>query len=109
MPTKKFLKRRKWLNPISSPDTGSIKNEIALEWYIPECGVGKGKPHFSLNADMTIYDCSRSICLDFGLYSNNKRDINARMKKIKMLLSEVQLFHDKLEECLDSINSNAEG
>ena len=86
MTGKSLLCRRVWLNPLKSPDNGSF--HTAVDFHDTEEGP-------FVEADLCLRDCVRSITLDFGFH--DKGGLKKRMKKAKLLLKEVQDFHDALE------------
>jgi len=77
MAEKKILNKRKWLNPLSSCDSG------AVEYYVEVCDYGY------VEAGITVWDCSRKTTLDFGFGSE---------KYAKQRAQKIQILIDSLEE-----------
>ena len=69
----KKLNRRKWLNSINSNHTGSIS--YSVETNISEHDTG-------IDTTFIIRDCSRSISLDFGVYSYSKNGHSLKKKDL---------------------------
>lgn len=84
---KKKLSKRKWLNSLNSPDTGAVQYHGYYDQY-------------SMNIDMTIWDCSRKISLDFSLYEDG--DYKERLKKIRILKESLQEIEDYMNEHYDT-------
>lgn len=74
---------RKWLNPVSSNDTG------AISWEVEESSWGAG-------ALLNIRDCSRQICLDFGFVSEAGR--KRRLKKLRLIQTILSDMEDAMLE-----------
>ena len=59
-----------------------------------------GAAYKALNADITVTDCSRSVCLDFSLNQgyNDEEGITfaRRIAKVQKLIDELTTFRDNL-------------
>lgn len=79
------------LNPPSSPDTGIVKVTSNLSRDLTDWDI-----------ELTIWDCSRKITLDFSVWGGlNARTINARLKKLNKLRKALDLVEDRLNEALE--------
>ena len=86
MKEKKFLAKRKWLNPINSSDTGMIATEVLAD-------------DFCVGGVVDIWDCSRKITLDFNVYS--KGDLSQRKKKLRIMIEMLEDVYDTMDKAYD--------
>lgn len=98
MRTKHGWYRRGFLNPGSSDETG---------WYLFNIARTKGyKDRRTLEVTFTLADCSRSISLDFGLWSGEStKTRRAKVKKFRNVINE---FCNEMEEALDWVDQGRE-
>ena len=92
MSTTNRLKRRRWLNKISSHTVAFIRMTLDREEWTTETGEGDEKiieKTVTISGDIMIGDCRRLITLDF------EGDANSRYK-IRRLIEELQLFERTL-------------
>ena len=81
---KQFGSKRRWLNPKSSDDTGMVSWSVSAD-------------HYSLDATFDVWDCSRKISLDFGVYGDDiTKDATYRAKKLDILIGELQAMKDAM-------------
>jgi len=67
----------------------------AIETNIESCEWSGG----SVNATVSITDCSRQISLDFSVYS--KKDLDEKIKKINLLITELTKLQEMFIENSD--------
>lgn len=79
--------KRLWLNPKNSEDTGAVHWNVCADSYY-------------LSGDFSIWDCSRKITLNFGIY--NEKDAIDRAKKINMLIESLEAFRDALGKAYEN-------
>lgn len=82
MKDKTFLNKREWLNSKTDCDTGAVHTTVSADEY-------------SLNADMTLWDCSKKITLNFSIW--DKSGIKQRKAKIAKLINHLK----QLETAID--------
>ena len=87
--TKRHLYSRKFLN--SSKGLGAIECEIETSSF-------NGKDMY-VDAGIVISDCHRRVHLDFGI--SEKKDVAAKLAKIKMLIAELTKFETALKKASD--------
>lgn len=87
--TKRHLYSRKFLN--SSKGLGAIECEIETSSY--------GGNSMYVDAGIVINDCYRRVHLDFGI--SKKKDVAAKLTKIKLLVAELTKFETALEKAAD--------
>lgn len=90
---KKAKVRREWLNGKDSDETSFV----CVSVYPPETGE-KSFSYFYHDMDLKIADCTRSINLEFGFQSYDKKGIKARQQKVGKLLAALDGVYDVLEE-----------
>ena len=98
MKFKIYTKNRKWLNPVDSSSSGAIQYKVSADAPWKE-GV------IDICASLDIWDCSKKISLDFGIFE--EKDAAKVAKKIKMLqdaLEDIKVALGKAYE--DSINAD---
>lgn len=81
---KEWWKTRTWLNPVRSYDDGYMIT---------------GKEGRNGNFILQIADCGRIVTLD--LYWDCKKVKNLRMKKIDLMIRDLQHLRQKMEEAPD--------
>lgn len=86
MTKQKTLRKRKWLNPPTSDDTGAMM-------------VGGSYDDWSIDAYATIWDCSRKIEITFAVYE--PKEYNKRIKKIKDMIAMLEDVEDFMEDVHD--------
>jgi len=100
MKFKIYTKARKWLNPIGCYNSGAIQYKVSADkpWKDGEVDIC---------AELSIWDCSRKIVLDFNV-CNEKSAINVA-KKIQILQDALQDIKVNLGKAYnDSINADVE-
>ncbi len=96
MKSKTLLKKRAWLNKTAS-GTGSIFVEVRQEEWKHE-----GKTNKSVETTFEIRDCSRTVNLDFSLYTNEKgTEKSDKLQKIDRLIDYLIEFREALEEAYE--------
>jgi hypothetical protein len=75
--------RRAWLNPLSSSNTGWVRTSISDNSY-----------GSYIDAEVTISDCYRQACLDFGFCNEKERD--QALKKLDKMLTMLEDLHDDI-------------
>lgn len=71
MKEKTYVKKRKWLNPIGHWNTGAISYAVVGDKY-------------SVDVDLSIWDCSRKISLDLSV--SDEKDAKNVNEKINILI-----------------------
>lgn len=83
----KIVKNKRFLSEDRHDETGSIT-------YFVE----KGTENYSvIQSTVKIYDCNRSISLDFDCY--DYQEIDERLNKIDVLVEELTKVRDALASC----------
>lgn len=77
---------RRLLNSDTETDTGFVVTSFKKE----------ESSHYYVEAQVRIYDCVRSITLDFDCY--DRADTVKRLAKINILIEELEIFRAKLED-----------
>lgn len=90
------LRRRKWLNPISSNNTGLVQYKVIKD---KDGGV---------DSNFAVQDCSRKITLDF--YTYTPKDVKEALVKVDILYESIKEFREALykansREIEDATNS----
>lgn len=80
---KRMTYKREWLNPPTSSDSGAISYCY-------------GHDYNYYQSDMTIWDCSRKITLDFGFTLGKRKEQSARIKKINILIKALIEMRDAM-------------
>lgn len=82
------INKKVYLDPEHVTETGSIC------WSIDDTYCSH---KFSIDASIKIYDCSRSITLDFDCYTEG--ELSNRLKKLEVLISELTEMRELLKSC----------
>lgn len=85
---KHYLRKRAWLNPTKSEDTGAVSCYVSSY---------EGDPY--VDGDLSIWDCGRKVSLNFSIYS--EKDAKDRAKKINTLISTLQEMKSALGKAYD--------
>lgn len=85
--TKTYTSKRQWLNPIDSCNSGAIQYKVTS--YTPCEDVT-----FDICSTLSIWDCSRKITLDFGIWEE---------KDAKKVAQKIQILQDALQDMKESI------
>ncbi len=64
----------------------------AFEYYINVDD--ENSRHSYLSGEFTISDCSRQVCLDFGIFE--EKDIEDKLEKVQLLIRELCIFKKQL-------------
>lgn len=80
--------KRDWLNPKSSCDTGAVFSSVCVH-------------KDSIDADLCVRDCSRSINLDLSVYDKNYKSFAARLRKVDVLIAHLEGLREGLVEGWD--------
>ena len=80
---KTFGKTRRWLNPKAHSDTGMISWDVSASGY-------------SVEAEFSMWDCSRKINLDFNVY--NEKDARDRAAKLDILIEELTKMREAMAD-----------
>jgi hypothetical protein len=88
MRPKKLYGDQKFLNPATSPHSGSVRVNLIRESF------RNGEIEYC--SEILIKDCTRAITLDFDF--NNKAGKAAAIKKANILIAVVTKFRDALDE-----------
>jgi hypothetical protein len=79
---------QKFLNPATSPHSGSVRTTLIRESFHNE--------EIEYCSDLLIKDCTGAITLDFGF--NNKAGKAAAIKKANILIAVVTKLRDAIDE-----------
>ena len=100
MKYKVYKKGRAWLNHVDSYNSGAIQYKVSAdrpwkEGYIDIC------------AELSIWDCSRKITLDFN--ASDEKEAKKVADKIQILQNALQDIKEGLSEAyIDSMNAEIE-
>ena len=83
------MKKRAWLNPTASDDTGAIALNIE-----------KSTTGNMQYVNLTIRDCSRQITLDFDYAVTNKKALQQRLDKCNIITKYVEYISKDIEKHL---------
>lgn len=98
--TKTYTSKRQWLNPIDSCNSGAIQYKVTS--YTP-CE----KEDFVICATLSIWDCSKKITLDFGIWE--EKDAKKVAKKIEMLQDALQDMRESIGKAYqDSVENRVD-
>jgi len=89
MASKVHTKGRKWLNPVNSYNSGAIQ-------YIVSSDEPWDRGESDISAELSIWDCSRKITLDFSVYTH-KDAVNSAKK--------IQVLQDALQDIKEALSS----
>lgn len=87
--TKYYLNKRKWLNPIRHEDSGAVHYSV----YNGDYGW--------VDADLTIWDCSRKITLNLGF--SNPTEAKQRAIKINSLIKALEEMKKAMGEAYEDV------
>ena len=75
----------------------SSKNCSILSGVILDDEV-EDKASTNVNSGLTIFDCSRRVCLDFGVYGDKDADaqVAQKLSKIDLLISQLEEYRQNL-------------
>jgi len=97
MKFKIYTKARKWLNPILAYNSGAIQYKVSADKPWKEGEV-------DIFAELSIWDCSRKIVLDFNV--SDEESAKNVAKKIKIIQDALQDMKESLGRAYnDSINA----
>ena len=82
------------LNPPDSFHTGLVR------WRI-------SSTDHKVDAEVGIYDCSRSVQLDF--FASSPKELTASLRKLDTFISELQTFKERLLSCKEIVASKPKG
>ena len=66
-----------------------------------ECSINSLSYSAGIDASINITDCNRLVCLDFSAY--NAKDIDSRLAKLNLLISEISKVRDIISNNADFI------
>lgn len=89
------------LNPASHADTGIAKTSYEVDGLTPNTRVRGLSYYRCTGISLTIWDCSRKITLDFGLFESQKRARLREVKQRKLKLSKLRALLDDIDVVLD--------
>ena len=98
----KDISKRKFLNPVSSSNNGSLKWTIRVEQYEDD----DGDQQLNVNGQFIIFDCRKGISLDlYGetVHGEGRRSYKANIQKLRWLAEHANECADKMQEYWDEV------
>lgn len=92
---KNYVYNRKFLNP--------KKGLASIEWHVEDYKSSYNEG-YTIDGDVTISDCSRTITLDF--FSSSDEDVHAAIYKIEYLMMQLEEFKRNFYSAVKRLEDN---